>query len=164
MGKEFHVRRAVIGDEGVLRALRLQALTDSPRAFSTTYEREAARTAEDWRKWLAPGVTFLVDAGGKACGLVNGAKDPEDASVVLLRAMWLHPEMRGTGAAHALVESVKAWAKEAGAAQVRLDVVEDNLRARKCYERAGFRATGRTGVVEKSGDVEIEMVWGEGQE
>jgi hypothetical protein len=43
---------------------------------------------------------------------------------------------------------------------VRLDVVEKNLRARGCYERAGFRATGRQGVVEKSGDVEIEMVCG----
>jgi hypothetical protein len=31
--EQFSVRRAVIGDEPVLRALRLQALTDSPRAF-----------------------------------------------------------------------------------------------------------------------------------
>jgi GNAT superfamily N-acetyltransferase len=157
---EFMVRRAVIGDEGVLRALRMQALTDSPSAFSTTLEREMARTTADWRKWMSPGVTFLLEAGGEARGLVNGSRDPEDASVVLLRAMWVQPEMRGTGAAVALVESVKVWAREMGAKQVRLDVVEKNLRARGCYERAGFRATGRQGVVEKSGDVEIEMVCG----
>jgi GNAT superfamily N-acetyltransferase len=157
---EFVVRRAVIGDEGVLRALRMQALTDSPSAFSTTLEREMARTTADWRKWMSPGVTFLLEAGGEARGLVNGSRDPEDASVVLLRAMWVQPEMRGTGAAVALVESVKVWAREMGAKQVRLDVVEKNLRARGCYERAGFRATGRQGVVEKSGDVEIEMVCG----
>jgi hypothetical protein len=30
---QFNVRRAVIWDEPVLRALRLQALTDSPKAF-----------------------------------------------------------------------------------------------------------------------------------
>jgi GNAT superfamily N-acetyltransferase len=157
---EFVVRRAVIGDEGVLRALRMQALTDSPSAFSTTLEREMARTTADWRKWMSPGVTFLLEAGGEARGLVNGSRDPDDASVVLLRAMWVQPEMRGTGAAVALVESVKVWAREMGAKQVRLDVVEKNLRARGCYERAGFRATGRQGVVEKSGDVEIEMVCG----
>jgi GNAT superfamily N-acetyltransferase len=155
---EFSVRRAVIGDEGVLRSLRMQALTDSPSAFSTTLEREMARTPEDWRKWMSPGVTFLLEAAGEPRGLVNGSKDPEDASVALLRAMWVQPEMRGTGAAAALVESVKAWAKEAGAREVRLDVVEKNSRARGCYERAGFCATGRQGVVEKSGDVEIEMV------
>jgi GNAT superfamily N-acetyltransferase len=156
---EYLVRRAVFGDEGVLRALRLLALTDSPMAFSTTYEREAARTVEDWQKWMTPGVTFLLEADSQACGLVSCARDASEPYVVLLRAMWVHPHMRGTGAASALVESVKAWAVEIGATLVRLDVVENNLRARRCYEKAGFVATGRNGVVEKSGDVEIEMEW-----
>jgi GNAT superfamily N-acetyltransferase len=141
----------------VLRALRLQALTDSPRAFSSSYEREVARTTEDWRRWMSPGVTFLLTVDGEARGLVAGVRDKEDPSLVHLMAMWLHPDLRGTGAADLLVSSVKKWAAEAGATRVRLDVVEGNERARRCYERAGFRATGRTGVVEKNGDVEIEM-------
>ena len=53
--------------------------------------------------------------------------------------------------------SVKTWAAEVGATQVRLNVVESNGCARQCYEHAGFRATGRQGVVKKTGDVEIEM-------
>jgi RimJ/RimL family protein N-acetyltransferase len=73
-------------------------------------------------------------------------------------AMWVHPDLRGTGAADALVSSVKAWANEVGATQVRLNVVEGNTRARRCYERSGFRATGRQGLLERSGDTEIEMV------
>jgi GNAT superfamily N-acetyltransferase len=156
---QFDVRRAVMGDEPVLRALRLQALTDSPRAFSSTYERELARTTEDWRRWLAPGVTFILEADGEPCGLVAGSRDQHDFSVVHLMAMWVRPEVRGTGAADVLVSSVKAWAAQVGATQVRLNVVESNCRARRCYERAGFRATGRQGVVEKTGDVEIEMTW-----
>jgi len=103
-----NVRRAVIGDEPVLRALRLQALTDSPGAFSSTYERELARTIEDWRRWLAPGVTFILEVGGEPCGLVAGSRDPDDFSVVHLMAMWVHPDFRGTGAADVLVSSVKA--------------------------------------------------------
>jgi GNAT superfamily N-acetyltransferase len=154
---QFNVRRAVIGDEPVLRALRLQALTDSPRAFSSSYERELARTAEDWRRWLAPGVTFILDAGGEPRGLVAGSRDPHDFSVVHLMAMWLHPDLRGTGAADVLVSSVKAWAGQEGATQVRLNVVGSNCRARRCSERAGFCATDRQGVVERTGDVEIEM-------
>src|SRR5260370_2491119 len=59
---QFKVRRAVIGDEPVLRALRLQALTDSPGAFSSPYERELPRTTEDWQRWLAPGARFVLDA------------------------------------------------------------------------------------------------------
>src|SRR5580704_16774816 len=154
---EFTVRRAVIGDEAVLRALRLQALSDSPGAFSSTYERELARTTEDWRRWLAPSATFLMEADGEARGMVCGVYDARDSSVVHLRAMWVHPEVRGTGAADLLVSYVKAWAGEVAATQVCLNVVEGNSRARRCYERAGFRATGRQGVIERTGDVEVEM-------
>jgi GNAT superfamily N-acetyltransferase len=133
----------------VLRALRLQALTDSPRAFGSTYERELARTTEDWRRWMAPGVTFIPEVGGEPRGLVAGTRDPHDVLVVNLMAMWIHPDVRGTGAADPLVSSVKAWAGEVGAAQVRLNVVESNSRARRCYERPGFRVTGRKGVIER---------------
>jgi GNAT superfamily N-acetyltransferase len=154
---QFNVRRAVIGDEPVLRALRLQALSDSPRAFSSTYKRELARTTEDWRRWLAPGVTFILEAGGEPRGIVAGSHDQHDFSVVHLLAMWVHSDVRGTGAADLLVSSVKAWAVQVGATQVRLNVVESNCRARRCYERAGFRATGRQGVIERTGDVEMEM-------
>jgi GNAT superfamily N-acetyltransferase len=154
---EFSIKRAVIGDEAVLRELRLHALTDSPRAFSSTYEREVARTTEDWRRWLAPSATFLLEADGEVRGLVAGVPDTQDSSVVYLMAMWVHPEVRGSGAADLLVSRVKAWASEVGAKEVRLNLVEGNDRAKRCYERAGFRDTGRRGVIERTGDVEIEM-------
>lgn len=156
---EFTVRRAAIGDEAVLREMRLQALTDSPRAFSSTYEREVARTTEDWRRWLAPSATFLLEADGETRGLVCGVPDTHDSSVVYLMAMWVHPDVRGTGAADLLVSRVKAWASEVGAKEVRLNVVEGNDRAKRCYERAGFRDRGRRGVIERTEDIEIEMSW-----
>jgi GNAT superfamily N-acetyltransferase len=156
---QFTVRRAVIGDEQVLRALRVQALTDSPAAFGSTLERELARTTDDWRRWLAPGVTFLLEAHGEHYGLVAGVRAPQDDSVIQLLAMWVHPNLRGTGAADALISSVKQWAADLGATSIRLRVVESNRHARRCYERAGFRATGHQSVVEKTGDVDIEMAW-----
>jgi GNAT superfamily N-acetyltransferase len=155
----FEVRRAAIGDESVLRELRLQALTDSPRAFSSTYEREVARTIEDWRRWLAPAATFILKDDGEPRGLVAGVPDQNDASIMHLMAMWVHPDIRGTGAADALISSVKAWAVHKGASEVRLKVVEGNDRARRCYESAGFRPTGRQSVIERNGDLEIEMAW-----
>ncbi len=36
----MNVRRAVVGDETILRELRLQALSDEPYAFGSTLERE----------------------------------------------------------------------------------------------------------------------------
>jgi hypothetical protein len=54
-------RRAALGDEPVLRELRLQALSEAPDAFGSTYERELARTTSDWQRWLSPGVTFILE-------------------------------------------------------------------------------------------------------
>src|SRR5262245_31238957 len=76
------VRRAISGDEPVLRALRLEALSIDPGAFGSTYERELARTTADWRRWLSPGATFLLDTSDGAKGLVSGKIDETDPTVV----------------------------------------------------------------------------------
>jgi GNAT superfamily N-acetyltransferase len=151
------VRRAVLGDELVLRTLRLQALSDAPSAFASTYERELARTPGDWRRWLAPNPTFLLyDAEGPK-GLVAGVRDAADPAIVWLMAMWVDAALRGSGGADALVAAVVAWAAEIGAREVKLNIAHGNDRARKCYERHGFAVTGRENVRETDGFVEIEM-------
>ena len=155
MGLE--IRRAKVRDEHILRDLRVQALTDAPEAFGSTLEKELARTIEDWRRWMAPGVTFLVLAENEPRGLVAGVCDAVNGAVVHLMAMWVDPAIRGSGAADLLVAAVKKWAAEFGATEVRLSVVENNTRARRCYERNGFSITGRRGTVARSGDAEIEM-------
>jgi ribosomal protein S18 acetylase RimI-like enzyme len=153
----FTVRRAALGDEPTLRGLRLQALSDTPEAFGSTYERELARTAADWQRWLSPGVTFIVDSSGEPKGLVAGAHDQHDRSVVHLMAMWVHPTLRRSGAADALVTSVLSWAASEGAQEVRLHVADGNVRAQRCYGRHGFRLTGREVAGTRDGLVEIEM-------
>ena len=153
----MNVRRAAVGDEATLRELRLQALTDAPDAFGSTYERELARTVDDWRRWLSPGATFLLEDGPAARGLVACARDAADATIVHLMAMWVAPSARGSGAADALVSQVIAWAHGNDARAVRLQVVQGNPRARRLYERHGFRLTGTTRVRERDGAVELDM-------
>jgi len=152
-----NIRRAAAGDEGPLRELRLQALADAPDAFGSTYERELARTVDDWRRWLSPGATFIAEDGMVACGLVACARDAADAAIVHLMAMWVAPAARGSGPADALVNEVIAWARADGARVVRLQVVQDNVRARRLYERHGFRVTGATRVRDRDGAVELDM-------
>jgi len=48
------VRRAVPGDEPILRTLRLEALAEAPEAFGSTYDRELARTTADAGVILVP--------------------------------------------------------------------------------------------------------------
>jgi ribosomal protein S18 acetylase RimI-like enzyme len=155
--RRFNVRRAVPGDEPVLRRLRLEALTSDPQAFSSTYERELARTTADWQRWLSPGVTLILEEGGQARGLVSGMYDAEQAGAVYLMAMWVHPDLRGTGAADALVNEHLKWAHSVGAKVVRLGVIGTNVRARRFYERHGFRLTGRETIWEADGRVELQM-------
>ena len=87
------------------------------------------------------GATFVVEAGSIPRGLVAGVPDTTDAAVVWLMAMWVHPELRGSGAARLLVEAFMAWARAVGADRIRLAVIADNARAIGLYEKLGFRVT-----------------------
>lgn len=150
------VRRAVAGDESVLRALRLEALTDAPDSFSSTYEREVTLTTADWQRWISTGATFLLEDSSKAVGMVAG-KHGDDAAVVHLVAMWVHPALRGSGGADALVAAILPWARAEGAAIVRLEVVLGNTRARRFYERHGFHLTGHQEVNPRDGQIDVSM-------
>src|SRR5262245_3710647 len=116
----MNARRAVAGDVGTVRALRLQALGGEPYAFGSTLERERAQVDEDWRRWIATGATFIVDGAAGPDGLVAARCDEDEESVVHLMAMWVHPESRGSGAGDALVRAVVEWAETQGARAVRL--------------------------------------------
>jgi GNAT superfamily N-acetyltransferase len=157
MGGARSLRRAVLGDESILRELRLQALSEAPAAFGSTYERELARTTSDWQRWLTPGATFICCGPAGARGMVAGLRDEIDPAVVHLMAMWVHPAIRGSGAADELVAAILAWAESQGAGSVRLRVIQGNSRARRFYERIGFRPTGHKTVRERDGEIEIQM-------
>jgi GNAT superfamily N-acetyltransferase len=151
------VRRAELRDVPVLRELRLQALSEAPDAFGSTYEREVARTTSDWQRWLSPGVTFILENPAGAQGIVAGLHDTADPAVMHLMAMWVCPAIRGLGAAEVLIAAVLAWAKAEGATWVRLNVIQTNERARRVYERNGFRPTGHEAVRERDSRIEVQL-------
>jgi ribosomal protein S18 acetylase RimI-like enzyme len=151
------VRRAVPGDEALLKKLRLQALSDVPAAFGSTYERELARTIADWQRWFSPGVTLLWSDADEPFGLVAGMRDDADAGIAHLMAMWVHPSFRGSGAADDLVGALVAWARSEEFALLRLNVMQDNLRAVRFYQRCGFRLTGNQSPHQHTGQIELQM-------
>lgn len=58
----------------------------------------------------------------------------------LLDGLFVAPEARGRGVGTRLLEAISAEAAARGYAEVRLDVIDANTRARALYERLGFRA------------------------
>lgn len=59
-------------------------------------------------------------------------------------AMGIVPEWRGRGVGTRLLDALVDGAREAGLAKLSLSVESDN-RARRLYERRGFRAVGQAG-------------------
>jgi len=153
----FQIRRAKSGDEPLLRKIRLEALAESPEAFGSTLDRERARTLVDWQKWLSPSATFVLETATGPEGIAAGVPDSSDPAVVHLMAMWVHPALRSSGAASALVQAVLTWAARRGARSVRLDVIDGNDRARRLYERHGFQPTGHIAMRPRDGAREVQM-------
>ena len=141
----------------MLRKIRLEALAEAPEAFGSTLDRERARTVADWQKWLTPSATFVLETHSGPKGIVAGVPDADDASVVHLMAMWVHPILRGTGAGSALVHAVLDWAEGQGASLVRLQVMDSNVHARRLYERCGFKATGQITLPSRDETRETQM-------
>lgn len=53
--------------------------------------------------------------------------------------MYVLPEYRGQGVNQAIVSELLAWAKNRGLSEVRLEVYDENISAKKAYEKVGFR-------------------------
>jgi ribosomal protein S18 acetylase RimI-like enzyme len=62
--------------------------------------------------------------------------------------VFVEPDYRNRGVGRALVEGVKAWAKERGADGISLQVAAANERARRFYEDLGFREVSVYEVLE----------------
>jgi GNAT superfamily N-acetyltransferase len=94
---------------------------------------------------LARGDGWGVFDGNRLVGKLTIDALPYDSlkHVFWLHAVYLHPDARGRGAGVALLEAALAAARANGATRAALWVNSENAPARRLYERAGFRETGR---------------------
>jgi ribosomal protein S18 acetylase RimI-like enzyme len=141
-----------------LRALRLQALLESPDAFGSLHEQEVNLPADEWQWWVSgeggirPGVatTFVADRGGDFEGMATGAIFNVEPELAHLFGMWVRPEAREHGVGLRLVEAVAGWAREHGARELDLRVSDDSSAATRLYGRAGFRSMGERPPLRKA--------------
>ena len=82
---------------------------------------------------FAPEISFLADDAG----LVSLSREGTRRFFVVV--LYVRPEARGTGVALDLMRAAAEHARAQGADVLELDVMEDNPRARRFYERLGFR-------------------------
>lgn len=136
----MEIRRLRPDDWELFREVRLASLSDAPYAFASTVEQEAAFDEWQWRSRIERATWFVAVADGRPVGLVGGFV--EDSGDLHLIGMWVAASLRGEGVAERLVDAFLAWARERPYPGVLLWVADGNDRARRFYERFGFRGTG----------------------
>ena len=143
--QDVGLRRVVPDDWPALKALRLEALQETPIAFCERYADALEVSDQGWQARAARGAeggdSFQVLAWLRDLPVATavGFLDGDDA---VLAAVYVTPACRGRGLLDAMVEQVAAWAGERSCARLRLLVHETNLAAQRAYERLGFCPTG----------------------
>jgi ribosomal protein S18 acetylase RimI-like enzyme len=147
------VRRILADEWRQYRELRLEALKDSPLAFVEQYDAAAARGDRYWQDRVARSATgptsctFVAIHAGRFIGKASCFVEPDitEYRSVHVVGVYVTPRFRGQPVAETLMMAILRWAREeAGAARIRLFVMESNDRAAAFYRRVGFVPTGAT--------------------
>lgn len=134
------VRRLTQRDALPYREIRLEAAGTCPDAFIDTHEDVAGWTVERFAGYLADTIVFGAFVVDRLTGVVAFDQHvlPPPGRKGQVAGMYVRPAGRGTGLSEALMHHVIAYAR-CRVERLYLVVNEDNDRARRLYERLGFR-------------------------
>jgi ribosomal protein S18 acetylase RimI-like enzyme len=122
-----------------LRDIRLEALRESPQAFLSTHEKEAAWDEDQWLAEFDRGdwsIGFLADQAVSLLGATRPADMPWHEC--FLEYIWVAPEHRGAGLAQGMLAFTFGRLQTIGVQTAYLYVLNGNDAARRLYEKAGF--------------------------
>ncbi len=143
------IRRCALGDWRELRAIRLEALADTPEAYGSTFWECSQWSDEQWMYAATNRLFYLAERDGAVVGMVSGGQNDSRPGTRWLYGMYVTPRARGTETASNLVETVCHWARDEGVDELYLHVTLVVARARAFYERVGFRPTGETFTMDR---------------
>ena len=149
MGKEdFTIRPGRREDAAEAARLWMQS-AEEHTAHDPVYATAPA-AEKTMRRFLADlarnsyAFVFVATVGDRTVGFISG--ELREGSPTFQPKTWasvddvfVEPDHRNGGIGHALIASVKEWAKQKGADGVSLQVAAANARGRKFYEDLGFR-------------------------
>jgi ribosomal protein S18 acetylase RimI-like enzyme len=140
---ELQIRQLSPADADSFRELRLEGLRLNPEAFGSTYEFEKDQPLTRYTGWLTNSTVFGAFQNSQLIGTASftvssGLKDSHKG---LLRAMYVRPSHRRSGAGRQLVQAIIELARQK-VEQIQLSVVSDNQPALRLYQSLGFRQYG----------------------
>jgi GNAT superfamily N-acetyltransferase len=145
--------------EDTAQAARLWMQSAQEHTFHDPIYTTSAGAERVMRRFLADlagsshAFLFVAEYEGRTIGFASG--ELRESSPTFRSKTWasvddvfVEPDYRNRGVGRALVEGVKAWAKERGADGISLQVAAANERARRFYEDLGFREVSVYEVLE----------------
>jgi ribosomal protein S18 acetylase RimI-like enzyme len=141
-----------------LKTIRLQSLTESPKAFGLTYEAAVVYTDDQWRDRAGnrtPPMYFIARDEEGPVGLIGGVKATAEFELI---AMWVAPSHRGHGVGRALVAKVLSTAAARGEFEVCLFVSPPNKAACALYEGMGFCFTQHVQALESYPEITVQRM------
>jgi len=141
------IREGIVSDAEQYRQLRLDALQDSPTAFTADYSVNANRPMSFWEDRLKTdetGIIFFAKHGNQLIGMMaiqrgESSKTKHSANIL---SVFVRPEWRGLHIAEALIKACVEWAKSRDVNILKLGVNAANTSAVRAYQRCGFTIYG----------------------
>jgi len=139
----IEIRQLAPSDAASFRELRLEGLRLNPEAFGSTYDFEKDQPLDRYIGWLTNSTVFGAFQNSALIGTasftqLSGLKDSHKG---LLRAMYVRPTHRRSGAGRQLVQAIIQTARQK-VEQLQLSVVSTNQPALRLYQSLGFRQYG----------------------
>lgn len=142
------IREAKPADASTFRELRLEALQDSPIAFSADYQRNLGHPIKHWEDLLTmhpdESTIYLGEHENELIGMTGIARgrSPKTRHAATVWGVYVKPTWRGLHIAEELIRSCFNWAKARKIVMAKLGVAAANASAVRCYERCGFEIYG----------------------
>ena len=132
-------RRLLPEGAAIYRAIRLEALKNSPDAFSSTIDAEKDRPLDGFAARLADAFVLGAFRGSQLVGVAGFyvQPGPKHAHKGMLWGMYVQPQHSAAGVGRRLVEAIIDHANR-HVELLQLFVISDNAGARRLYGSLGF--------------------------
>ena len=139
----IQIRQLTPADAESFRELRLEGLRLNPEAFGSTYDFEKDQPLTRYTGWLTNSTVFGAYENSHliATASFTQLSGQKNSHKGLLRAMYVRPTHRRSGAGRQLVQAVIETARQK-VEQIQLSVVSTNQPALRLYQSLGFRQYG----------------------
>ncbi len=142
------IREANVANAHDFRTLRLEALQNSPIAFSADYQKNVNHPIKYWEDLLSPdpqeSTMFVGEFEGRLLamtGIMRG-NSPKTRHSAWIWGVYVTPNWRGLHIAEEIINSCTDWAIARNVTLLKLGVSAVNQPAIRCYERCGFKVYG----------------------